>query len=180
MCSEALKLMSNFCRWSSPLLYFSLLYFAKKNVLCYTWNWWDIFAVAYLYFAVLMGDWTPRGSWSWPSRFWLRNLSPPSFDTNIKNSITPKFPGFMSYWATEIEGKSRMKNIPARDTLFNIMCICSAARRLIIFYLPAMTMRHLLKDRKHTGLAKLVSSLQAYAKDQGPQRIARLILHHNL
>ena len=58
-----------------------------------------------------MGDWTPRGSWSWPSGFWLRNLSPPSFDTNIKNSITPKFPGFMSYWATEIEGKSRMKNI---------------------------------------------------------------------
>ena len=102
-------------------------------MLWYTWNWWDIFAVVYLYFAVLMGDWTPRGSWSWPSRFWLRNLSPPSFDTNIKNSITPKFPGFMSYWATEIEGKSRMKNILGGDTLFNIICICSAARCLIIY-----------------------------------------------
>ena len=124
--------MRVFCRWSSSLLYLTLLYFAK-NVLWYSWNWWDIFAFAYLYFAVLMGDWTPRGSWSWPSRFWLRNLSSPSFDTNIKNSITPKFPGFMSYWATEIEGKSRIRNILGGHFKFNIICICSAATRLIIY-----------------------------------------------
>ena len=42
-------------------------------------------------------------------------------------------------------------------------------------------MRHftVLKAWKHTGLAKLDSSMQAYGKEQGPQRIARLILHHS-
>ena len=36
-----------------------------------------------------------------------------------------------------------------------------------------------LKAWKHTGLAKLDSSMQACGKEQGSQRIARLILHHS-
>ena len=49
----------------------------------------------------------------------------------------------MSYWATDSEGKSKMESIPARDILFDIIGIYSAARLLIIYmlYLPAMTMR---------------------------------------
>ena len=77
-----------------------------------------------------------------------------------------------------------MENIPARDILFDIICIYSAAGLLIIYmqYLPALTMRHfiVLKARKHTDLAKLDSSLRTYVREQGPQRIAKLILHHSL
>ena len=42
-------------------------------------------------------------------------------------------------------------------------------------------MRHytVLKAWKHTGLAKLDSSMQAYGKEQGPQRISSLISHHS-
>ena len=42
-------------------------------------------------------------------------------------------------------------------------------------------MRHftVLKAWKHTGLAKLDSSMQAYGKEQGPQGISCLISHHS-
>ena len=87
----------------------------------------------------------------------------------------------MSYWATEIEGKSRMKNILGGDTLYSILYVSVLLQDVLLFMLIMSAMRHftVLKAWKHTGLAKLDSSMQAYGKEQGPQRIARLILHHS-